>query len=159
MDAEEELLEAAQRASQQSHNANAATTSSGGAALVKVSWCKFSHGWAHAFEAEKKVIQGTLAVGETLVIEHIGSTSVPGIGGKPYVDIALQRPLPESLTLAACGYTLSSPGANWFVKSAHHPTKEIQGFIVHVLDGYHFKRCLVFRDYLRENPQVPSPRP
>ena len=74
---------------------------------------------------------GSLAPTETLNIEHIGSTSVPGLGGKPYVDIALQRPLPASLKLSydgwgGCGYMRSSPGGNWFIKDAQKPTKEVR---------------------------------
>ena len=125
---------------------------------IEFSWCAYSRAWSRAFAMEKLIIKSNLADGELLRIEHIGSTSVPDMGGKPYVDIALKRPLPASLKLSTalqdggCGYMRSSPGGNWFIKDARKPTKHIQGFVVHVLDDYHFKRCCVFRNYLRSHP-------
>ena len=48
----------------------------------------YSPGWPALFERERAAL--STAVGEVaLVIEHIGSTAVPGLVAKPTIDIAL----------------------------------------------------------------------
>ena len=50
--------------------------------------CPHDHEWLETFEAERERI--TTALGSRLLhIEHVGSTSVPGLLAKPVVDIAL----------------------------------------------------------------------
>ena len=47
---------------------------------------KYKVEWAKDFETIKGVLQG--ACGENVIrIEHIGSTSVPGLAAKPIIDI------------------------------------------------------------------------
>lgn len=62
--------------------------------------------WPRLFEAEQEVIETALG-GEDLLIEHVGSTSVPGLVAKPKLDIVAvtknrERAIPA---LERMGYT------------------------------------------------------
>jgi NAD-dependent deacetylase len=99
------------------------------------------------------------ALGEVVAeVEHMGSTAVPGLAGKPVIDISVGL---RSLDLAPhhvaamqeLGYQymgeLGLPGRLYFRKgpttSTHH---------VHAVEwgGEHWHRHLAFRDYLRAHP-------
>ncbi len=57
---------------------------------------KYDPMWAHKFETERKYLRETF--GEApCVIEHIGSTAVPGLSAKPIIDIALGFESPEMI--------------------------------------------------------------
>lgn len=64
--------------------------------------------WAGEFERLAAVIRG--ALGElALAVEHVGSTSVPGLAAKPVLDVAAVVPSADGLPvavarLAALGY-------------------------------------------------------
>ncbi len=88
-------------------------------------------------------------------IEHIGSTSVPGLGAKPIVDIVVAVEDPDDETavqapLEAAGYVLRvrEPAHRMFRTSA----RDVH---VHVLPtgSADLERHLVFRDQLRRCPR------
>jgi GrpB-like predicted nucleotidyltransferase (UPF0157 family) len=100
-------------------------------------------------------------------IEHIGSTAVPGLAGKPIIDMILEVPdlacvRPEiAPILEPLGYDLfwrpetpgdPTPAYAWFARrdAAGHRTHD-----VHLLppDSPHWDR-LAFRDYLRAHPEA-----
>jgi len=117
--------------------------------------------WPAIFEQERTSLH--TALGRlVLTIEHIGSTAVPGLAGKPIIDLQLSVPsLAEARSrcvgpLQALGYTYMPeyearlPGELFFRKGlpwTHH---------LHVLEGDHprWQRRLLFRDYLRDHPKV-----
>lgn len=116
--------------------------------------------WPRAFEDEAARIAD--ALGEVARrIEHVGSTSVPGLAAKPIVDIqvsvdAVQPMDPYRGTLEALGYThisLPEPGDDvypYFLRPPRWPPSHH----VHVCEwgGLEERRHLVFRDWLREHP-------
>ena len=94
-------------------------------------------------------------------IEHVGSTAVPGLAGKPTVDIAVgvdSIDLPAGLVhrLAAAGFEHQpDPERPWetrFVKGAGFP-REV---IVHVVEwqGSKWREFLRFREALRADPEL-----
>jgi GrpB-like predicted nucleotidyltransferase (UPF0157 family) len=117
--------------------------------------------WAGAFAQEAEALQD--AFGATAVrVEHVGSTSIPGILAKPVIDIlvaASDLGAVDRLTgaLRALGYEAKGEygiaGRRYFRKSnaagvrTHH---------VHVFrDGVpEIARHLAFRDYLRAHPGI-----
>ncbi len=117
--------------------------------------------WPGTFAAEAERIH--LVFGElALRIEHVGSTSVPGLAAKPIIDIQVSVPSLEPRDLyrewlTSLGYTHFPLGAFDFVypffkrpadwPSTHH---------VHLCAaGSEQERDhLAFRDYLRRNPLV-----
>jgi GrpB-like predicted nucleotidyltransferase (UPF0157 family) len=123
---------------------------------------EYAPDWPHAFEQEKRRLQSALA-GEDLVgIEHIGSTSVPGLPSKNILDIAIAtRSLlsveRQSKALAALGYQAygESPidaGFSWHWRTGQDGGR---AFIVHVCtaDNRRFVDILNFRDFLRAFPE------
>ncbi len=99
-----------------------------------------------------------VALGETaLAIEHVGSTSVPGLAAKPIIDIdaviASEADLPQAIgKLAGVGY--QHEGEIGIV--GRHAFRQPDGLPKHHLyvcavGNAELKRHLAFRDHLREN--------
>ncbi|WP_307875108.1 GrpB family protein [Frankia nepalensis] len=111
--------------------------------------------WADRFAAEHATIRR--ALGPTaLRVEHIGSTSVPGLGAKPIIDIQVAVPditADEAFVapLLAAGYTVRvrERGVHWMFRTAE------QDVHIHVCGagGDWEYRHLLFRDWLRHDPE------
>jgi len=116
--------------------------------------------WPSLYEAERKRILGAAGV-KILSIEHVGSTSVPGLGAKPIIDIIAgvdsKRAADECVELLKpVGYTDVTPedSPEWFYCLGRGPHSV--GYHLHlVLEGsqFHLKH-IVFRDYLRSHPEA-----
>jgi GrpB-like predicted nucleotidyltransferase (UPF0157 family) len=108
--------------------------------------------WAERFALERKRIVAALD-GLARRVDHVGSTSVPGLAAKPIVDIDVSVPDVESEQdylpqLEAAGYVLR-------VRERGHrlvrtPERDVH---VHICDaGSDWEhRHLLFRDWLRRN--------
>ena len=124
--------------------------------------------WPIMFADLSRVIAGFL--GElALAIEHVGSTSVPGLAAKPIIDIDVvvesRRAVSESIErLARLGYIhqgdLGVPGREAF---RHGGDEEVprdgsgrkwpaHNLYVCARDNEALALHLAFRDYLRQNP-------
>ena len=105
--------------------------------------------WPERFEAQRARIAAALHDVER--IEHIGSTSVPGLPAKPIIDIVL---VPVGLIdhavapLEAAGYQLRvrEPGH----RMLRTPNRDVHVHLWEERSEVH--RHLLFRDYLREHP-------
>ena len=118
--------------------------------------------WPAIFEFERGRLLAILGEDAALV-EHIGSTAVPGLGAKPIIDVMLgvadlamiERRIPQ---LEADGYRYvpqfekSMPERRYFVKTNGQPGH----FHVHavVLGSTFWKRHLAFRDALRADAKL-----
>lgn len=114
--------------------------------------------WPQRYEAERERILG--AIGQWLVqIEHIGSTSVPGLGAKPIIDImAAVRSLNDAMQciepLHALGYQYHPefedvlPERRYFNGGPRDDHYHLH--MVEITSGF-WERHLLFRDYLRAN--------
>jgi GrpB-like predicted nucleotidyltransferase (UPF0157 family) len=111
--------------------------------------------WPHLFEREADTIQAALQ-NRALRIEHVGSTSVPGLAAKPVVDILLvvADSAEESdylPALEAAGYRLQIREPEW------HEHRMFKGphidVNLHVFSGgcLEVERMLAFRDWLRND--------
>jgi GrpB-like predicted nucleotidyltransferase (UPF0157 family) len=111
--------------------------------------------WPELYEREARRIQSILGSG-ALSIEHVGSTSVPGLSAKPTIDLLLVVPdsAQESRyapALTAAGYALKIREPNWFEhRMFKGPGTDIN---LHVLSSGcpEIDRMLLFRDWLRSN--------
>jgi GrpB-like predicted nucleotidyltransferase (UPF0157 family) len=136
--------------------------------MKPVSVVPYDERWPDFYERERERLEQALG-DEMLAIEHMGSTSVPGLDSKPIIDIMIgvetldrddelvaaveglgyeyhpefERILPERRFLSRHGVPELAPGA------AH------TGYHVHIfeLTDPWWGRNLRFRDYLRTHPQ------
>ena len=113
--------------------------------------------WAMFYEKERDQILGV--IGHLVIaIEHIGSTAVCGLGGKPIIDIMVGV---YQLTDADnCIEPLRSIGYEYVPKfETEFPERRYlhkEGYHLHIVEkrSYFWKRHLLFRDYLRSHPEV-----
>jgi len=115
----------------------------------------YDDAWPVRFEREAQLIRH--ALGErALVVEHAGSTSIPGLAAKPIIDIVLA--VPDSSNeddyvpaLEAEGYELRIREPDWY---EHRVLKRSEpGVNLHVFSAgcVEIDRMLAFRDHLRAN--------
>ncbi|PSB29121.1 GrpB family protein [Chlorogloea sp. CCALA 695] len=118
----------------------------------------YNANWCNQYEQEKQRVM--LALGDTVTnIQHIGSTSIPGLAAKPVIDMILGLkqipPLLEQISnFEAIGYSyhgeLGIPGRHYFRKGMPR-THQIHAVLV---NSEFWERHILFRDFLRNNPQV-----
>lgn len=99
------------------------------------------------------------AVGDIAVsIEHVGSTSVPGLAAKPVIDISIVLPsqdlVPQAIKrLASIGYTHKGdqgvPGREAFDEPKGTPRHNLYVCVDGIIG---LRNHLALRDYLRANP-------
>ncbi len=111
--------------------------------------------WPRLFEREAARIQAVLG-DRVLLLEHVGSTSVPGLAAKPIIDVLLvvvnsadeQSYVPA---LEAAGYVLRIREPDWYEhRMFKGPDMDIN---LHILSPgcQEIERMLLFRDWLRSN--------
>jgi GrpB-like predicted nucleotidyltransferase (UPF0157 family) len=127
----------------------------GGIEKREIKIVDYNRDWPNRFLKHSRIIAG--AIGSLLLrIEHIGSTSVPGLAAKPIIDILVVVPdsadesayLPQ---LQAAGYILRVREPDWNEhRMLRTPEKDVH---IHVYsDGCReISRNLVFRNRLRNN--------
>jgi GrpB-like predicted nucleotidyltransferase (UPF0157 family) len=111
--------------------------------------------WLDLFHREAERIRSLLG-GRALQIEHVGSTSVPGLAAKPVIDVLLvvANSADEeaySPTLEAAGYVLRIREADWHQhRMFKGPDTDIN---LHVFSPGcpEIDRMLLFRNWLRGN--------
>ena len=115
--------------------------------------------WNEKFLTEKEKIQNIFG-NEALAIEHIGSTSIEGLSSKPIIDIAVLIEKRESgdkfiQPLEELGYLMDTKNVSterhFFRKGK--PT-EFHLSIAYADVGGFWERQILFRDYLRNHPDV-----
>jgi GrpB-like predicted nucleotidyltransferase (UPF0157 family) len=118
---------------------------------------EYDPAWPKLFERERARIAS--ALGERAVmIEHVGSTSVPGLAAKPRIDILLIVPnsgdepsyVPD---LEAAGYVLRIREPEWYEHRVFKgPDTDVN---LHVFSPgcVEIDRMLGFRDWLRAHPE------
>ncbi len=114
--------------------------------------------WKRYFEQEKAALQEELG-SAILDIQHVGSTSIPGMPAKPIVDIAIAVadfeeakaciPLIEALGYEYKG-EFGIPHRHYFVKG------EPRLFHIHMseINSTEWQNHILFRDYLCQHPEI-----
>jgi GrpB-like predicted nucleotidyltransferase (UPF0157 family) len=125
--------------------------------MVQVVHAPYSDEWPAQFERMRGAIVD--ALGERAVrIEHVGSTSVPGLAAKPIIDICLEVPdtrdedayLPA---LTAAGFAFRFREPEWFGhRLMGHPSGD-PAVNLHIFSTgcVETVRMVAFRDHLRTN--------
>ena len=127
----------------------------GGTEKREIKILDYDPDWPKKFETHSKRIADVLGQA-ALRIEHIGSTSVPGLAAKPIIDILIvvQDSADESAylpLLEAVGYILRVREPDWNEhRMFRTPEKDVH---IHIYsDGCpEIERNLAFRDRLRRN--------
>lgn len=119
--------------------------------------------WREMYEREAVLIKDTLG-GELIFIEQVGSTAVPGLGGKPTLDIlATVRDIKEidryNFAFKSIGYNARGEAiiknSRLFVKELMHESGERERLVnLHLFPDEHPEmiRMLDIRDYLIAHP-------
>ncbi len=129
---------------------------------MKVSIVEYRSEWQKIFEEERRLLQDVLGEASAKV-EHIGSTAVNGLAAKPIIDIMVGLPdfsVADKLVLVieTLGYEYikkyedEMPFRRYFAKNLNR----IRTHQIHMVEiGSEFwGRHLLFRDYLRQNPDM-----
>ncbi|MED5017359.1 GrpB family protein [Paenibacillus chibensis] len=129
--------------------------------MEQVNIAEYNPEWAAEYEQEKTKI--TQALQDILLgMEHIGSTSVPGLGAKPIIDMMagirdLEELKPFHIErLAEIGYE--------YVEHAHFPERRFfrrgqwragtHHLHIYAFHGEHWNQQLLFRNYLLTHPDA-----
>ena len=124
----------------------------------KVVLAEYDPAWPGLFEREAARIRGLLG-DDARLVEHVGSTSIPGMAAKPVIDIVLA--VPDSADepsyvprLEAAGYVLRIREPDWHEhRLCKGPDTNVN---LHIFsDGSsEIDRMLAFRDRLRTDPEA-----
>jgi tRNA threonylcarbamoyladenosine biosynthesis protein TsaE len=127
---------------------------------VKPRLAEHDPAWSERFEAEAEGLGR--ALGSVAVqIEHVGSTSIPGIAAKPTIDIAvgattLDLPPVAVAGLEGLGYAFAEDELRSWEQRYRRGRGVPWEAIVHVVEwgGAHWDAFLRFRDALRADPDL-----
>jgi len=118
----------------------------------------YSPEWKNIFEQEKKLLQSS--IGSYIIeIQHIGSTSIPGMVAKPIIDIgiAVER-FEEGVVcikpMENLGYIYN--GENGIPRRHYFDKGDPTAYHLHMLeqDSDEWKKHITFRDFLRNNEEA-----
>ncbi len=113
------------------------------------------------FQKEEKRLREF--TGDRVLIEHMGSTAVPGLGGKGIIDIYLRVPEKEmdrySRLIKKAGYEHKASGGDkniiFHQRDGIGKSGEIIRYHLHITftKNQDWKNAILFRDYLRKHPE------
>ncbi|WP_166242967.1 GrpB family protein [Paenibacillus turpanensis] len=116
--------------------------------------------WAIDFLQEKNAISSILG-DEVIVIEHVGSTSIPGQEAKPIIDIFIGvSPFHEAVYYKSKFNSESYVYVQTDMKDRYLFNKFTRGVWTHNLhilpydDEFYCRNELLFRDFLKEHPDL-----
>lgn len=118
--------------------------------------------WPAAFDREREVL-GIVFAGTGARIEHVGSTAVPGLGGKPIIDImvgvgdladaeARIEELEEAGYHYVPDYEDRLPDRRYFRKPGARPRTHHLHVVLR--DRPFWQDHILLRDWLRDHPEV-----
>ena len=113
------------------------------------------------FDKEKSRLLNVL--GDEVEIEHVGSTAIPGLGGKGIIDIAItvDQSKRDSIRekLVSLGYefrpSYSTEDRWYFIAFLPDPEEGARRYHVHLTShgSSSWEELIGFRDYLRSHPE------
>jgi len=117
----------------------------------------YQYDWPKKFQTEKEKLQDIFGI-NAFEIEHIGSTSIEGLSSKPIIDIVVMIEnhqdadiFTESLAKIGYRFDSSSTERHYYVKG--DPVEYHLSIAYANLGGF-WSRQILFRDYLRNHPEV-----
>lgn len=133
------------------------------AKLYPVILLEYNDKWADWYNTEKTLIEKYLSK-EGIVINHIGSTAVPGLVSKPIIDILLEidkntdlqeikSAFPQTDYICLEKQTIDTNDIMLFLKGYTDEGFTQKVFHIHVRYKGDWDE-IIFRDFLRANPQT-----
>lgn len=122
----------------------------------KIQLVDYDPAWPRLFEREAERVRA--ALGErVLLLEHVGSTSVPGLAAKPRIDMLLvvanTADEPAYVpALEAAGYVLRVREPDWYEHRMFNGPDTALNLHVFSEGCPEIARMLLFRDWLRSHP-------
>jgi GrpB-like predicted nucleotidyltransferase (UPF0157 family) len=122
---------------------------------ARITLAAYDPAWPALYAREAKRIQAALG-DRVLLLEHVGSTSVPGLAAKPRIDVLLVvADSAEEATYApdleAAGYVLRIREPDWFEHRMFKGPDTAVNLHVFSPGCTETQRMLRFRDHLRRN--------
>lgn len=127
----------------------------------KYKYVEYNSNYPKLFEEEKRKIIKVLP--KSTKVEHVGSTSVPGLGGKGIIDIAIKaskiKPRQFINQLEKLGYKYNSEhpmdGRRIFLQKVIKSGRKERRIHIHLaLSNDFWDSFIAFRDYLRKNENI-----
>ncbi len=117
----------------------------------------YDDSWPDVYDKERFRI--ALAFGvlpKSGLIQHLGSTAVPGLTAKPVIDLMLgsgKWPAPDALVKGVCALGYENMGEAGVPKRIYLRLRGPRNFNVHIVrrGGTHWTNNIALRDYLCEN--------
>jgi len=115
----------------------------------------YDDAWPRQFAALAGIVRQALGA-RALTLEHVGSTSVPGLSAKPIIDmlLAVSDPADEVAyvpPLEARGFTLRIREPDWYQHRLFKTAPITGNLHVFAADCPEIERMLAFRDHLRRD--------
>ena len=121
----------------------------------QIELCAYDVSWPGLFEREAQRVHAVLG-DRVLRLEHVGSTSVPGLPAKPIIDMLLvvadsSREDAYVPPMEAAGYVLRIREPDWFEHRLFKGPDTNINMHVFSADCVEIERMLGFRDHLRSS--------
>ena len=120
---------------------------------------EYSPEWADEFLAERTELESIF--GDSVkTIEHVGSTSVPGLKAKPIIDIAIGvdglSSFNAAIVLDFAGYSIKQDSDPDEILIRKGKEGVYTDFLIHVMEinSKRYEETLKFRNLLRENLEL-----
>ncbi len=122
-----------------------------------VDLAEYDPSWPVLFEREAARIRAVLG-DRVRLLEHVGSTSVPGLAAKPIIDILLAVSDSSDETayvppMEAAGYVLRIREPEWFEHRLFKGPDTLVNVHVFTTGSPEVERMLAFRDWLRSHDE------
>ena len=129
--------------------------------MKKYIFIPYNDSYPKLYQEEEQILKKIL--GNDVLIEHIGSTAVPRLGGKGIVDIMIAVPRDQMQSISdsvqKAGYEYKQSGGNkeriFHQRDENNINGDLVRFHLHITfpESNTWREDIAFRDYLRNNPE------
>ena len=121
----------------------------------------YNESYPKLYQDEEQKLKNVL--GNDILIEHIGSTAIPGLGGKGIIDIMIAAPKYQmkkfSELVQQIGYEYKASGGNeeriFHQRDENNTNGDLIRYHLHITfpESSAWREDIAFRDHLRNNPE------
>ena len=121
----------------------------------------YNESYPKLYQDEEQKLKNVL--GNDILIEHIGSTAIPGLGGKGIIDIMIAVPQDQMIGFSElvqkAGYEYKESGGNeeriFHQRDENNTNGDLIRYHLHITfpESSAWREDIAFRDHLRNNPE------